>query len=105
MNEKEMELKFKVFLEIMSGKKQGNKDALLKKLVEEVGASTEMYRASPANADVTELAKNFQELIQTASMVNMCKRASKNYKIAIVAAIAAALSALAAWAAVFSISK
>jgi len=96
-----MERKFRVFLEIMSGKKHGNKDALLKKLNEEVGASTEMYGAAPANADVTQLAKYFQELLQTASMVNMCNRAAKNYKIAMVATIAAALSALAAWTAVF----
>ena len=102
MNEKEMEQKFKHFLEIMSGKKQGNKDALLKKLNEEVGASTEMYRASPANADLSELARNFQGVLQTAAVVNMCKRAATNYKIALAAAIAAALSALAAWVAVLA---
>ncbi|MBA7701901.1 hypothetical protein ES703_110648 [subsurface metagenome] len=101
MNEKQMEQHFKDFLEIMSGKKQGNKDALLKKLNEEAGASTQMYQAAPANADLTELAKNFCELIQTGAMVNMCKSAAKNYKIAFVAAITAALSAFAAWTAVF----
>ena len=96
-----MDQKLKDFIEIMSGKKKGNKDSLLKKLNEEVGASAEMYRASPANADVTELAKNFQELIKTSAMVNMCRIAARNFWIAIIAVIAASLSALAAWTAVF----
>lgn len=101
MNEQEMNQFFTEFLEIQSGKKKGNKDALLKELNSKIGASTEMYQASPANADLTELAKNFQELMQTAAMVNMCRTAAKNYKIAILAAITAAFCALAAWVAVF----
>jgi hypothetical protein len=76
----------------------------LQALAKEVGASTQglsMFNDSD-RAGVSEgnLVANIHNALQTATMVNMCKTASKNYKIAITAAIIALLSALAAWAAV-----
>jgi len=56
-----------------------------------------------------EIVSNIHSALQTATMINMsktsasmCEIASRNYKIALVAAVAALLSALAAWFAVLA---
>ncbi len=90
----------------------------LTELAKEVGASsTRMWfrttpegrlRGPPSNMITeTEIVHNIKVALQTATMINMskssasmCKIASRNYKIALVAAGAALLSALAAWIAV-----
>jgi hypothetical protein len=102
ITDKDLEQYLKELLEIMSGNKKDpakSKEIQLGELAKKVGASSEMYRASPANAGETELIANILTSLQTASMINMCRTSNKNYKIAIAAAIAAILSALAAWAA------
>ena len=45
----------------------------------------------------SELVLNINNALQTETMIDMCKTASRNYWITLVAAIAAVLSALAAW--------
>lgn len=45
----------------------------------------------------SELVLNINNALQTETMIEVCKTAARNYKIAIAAAIAAVLSALAAW--------
>jgi hypothetical protein len=87
----------------MSGSKKDpakSKEIQLRELANKLGASGEMYRASPANAGEAELVANILTALQTASMIDMCKTSNKNYRIAIAAAIVAILSALAAWVAV-----
>lgn len=48
----------------------------------------------------TEIVHSIQVALQTATMINMCKTASRNFCIALIATIAAVISAIAAWAAV-----
>jgi hypothetical protein len=100
---------FQKLLSIMAGTgtKEETKDVQLKNLTKEVGASGEMYRASPANAGEAELVDNILKSLQTASVINMCKIASRNFVIALTAMLIAILSAgaaigsaIAAWIAV-----
>ena len=72
----------------------------LQTLARELGASTIRMYPGHGDAGEAELTDNIHRALQTASMIDMCKTSSRNYKIAIVAAIAAVLSALAAWVAV-----
>ena len=100
MAQEELEQYWKELVEIMSGSKKDptkSKEIQLRELANKLGASGEMYRASPANAGEAELATNILTALQTASMIIMCRTSNKNYKIAIAAAIAAILSASAAW--------
>lgn len=88
----------------MSGQDTDNKkskEIKLKELAVKMGVSTLMYRAESANAGETELANNIFSFLQTASMVDAARTASKNYIIAIIAAISAVISALAAWTAIY----
>jgi hypothetical protein len=48
------------------------------------------------------IVNNINHALQTASMIEMCRIASRNFWIAIVAAIIAGFSAVAAWVAVLS---
>ncbi len=104
MTDKELEQYRTELLEIMSGRKKEpakDKGIQLRELANKLGASGEMYRASPANAGEAELVANILTALQTASMIIICRTSNKNYKIAIAAGIAAIFSALAAWAAVW----
>ena len=78
-----------------------SKEIQLRELARKLGASGEMYQASPANAGEAELVANILTALQTGSMIIICRTSNKNYKIAIAAAVAAIFSALAAWAAVW----
>jgi len=78
----------------------------LQELARKVGASTRAVYTGEGgkqlgyDAGISDLIDNIHTALQTATMVNMCEIAAKNYKIAITAAIIALLSALAAWAGV-----
>jgi len=102
MTYNETEMYFEKLLGIMGGKGDANesKEVQLKNLAKEVGASSEMYQASPANAGEPELVANILKSLQTASMILVCKTSTKNYKIALIATVIAFGSALAAWIAV-----
>ena len=50
----------------------------------------------------TEIVHNIELALQTWTMINMCKTASRNFWIAIIASLIAFLSMLAAWVAVLS---
>ena len=85
-----------------------SKDSSLRELAKEIGASRSNWARLGGDKDATEsqLVDNIQQAMETASMVDMCRTsaamceiASRNYKIALVAAIVAVLSALAAWVA------
>lgn len=87
----------------------------LKRLAQQVGASTcVLYVADghhmTGDADTSEIIRNIHQALQTASMVNMCQRATQGYEIATKAVTSAStqsrvmvaiafLSALAAWVA------
>jgi len=89
-----------------------NRHDPLVRLATEVGASTTRMAMNydsqgrqtspyPYNAITeTEIVDNIHKALQTASTISLCKTASRNFWIAIVAALIALLSALAAWAGV-----
>lgn len=86
----------------------------LQALAKETGASTTRMASTTSRSGIvssvrvsneiteTEIVQNINDALQTASMVNMCKTATRNFIITLVVAIAALLSALAAWLAILS---
>ena len=83
----------------------------LKKLAWKVGASTRVLYPdhTPGDAETSEIIRNIHQALQTASMANMCRKASQGYETAtkamesasrqfLIMAIIALLSALAACA-------
>lgn len=83
----------------------------LTELAKEVGASsTRMWfrttpegrlRGPPSNMITeTEIVQNIHQALQTATMIDMCKTASRNFIIALVATIITLGSAVALWVAV-----
>jgi hypothetical protein len=95
----QIEMYFEKLLRIMAGKGNAreSKEVQLRNLAKEVGASSEMFQASPANAGEPELVDNIIKSLQTASMILVCKTSTKNYKIALIATVIALGSALALW--------
>ena len=85
-------------LESENAQKDKSKEICLKELAEKIGAST-VAKAGAFNPGEAELVDNIHQALQTATMINMCQTASKNYWIAFVAALVALASAIAAWAA------
>lgn len=97
----------------------------LKQLAKEVGAGYEHTEIATATTTTTttgnetrhdtttysnpisesELVLNINNALQTEIMIDMCKTATKNYRIAFVAVIAAAFSALAAWSAIVAVNR
>lgn len=86
----------------------------LKELARKVGASTTNRYKGHGEAGQAELVDNISTALQTASMIDACRTASKNYDIAVaatkaaiqnyrIAAAIAILSMLAAWSAVIVI--
>lgn len=71
-------------------------------LAHELGASTLEPYAQGKEANVGVIINNCYRVLQTMTMVNACKTAAKNYKIALTATIIAILAMLAAWVAVLS---
>ncbi len=98
---------------ILNNKDDGQRLEELKQLAKEVGAgyvhtqiatttttktATESEKLIYQNPiSESELVLNINNALQTETMIDVCKTAARNYKIAIAAAIAAVLSALAAW--------
>ena len=80
-----------------------DKTNALLELRKQVGAGGFGRDSILAVRDADSIASIHQAL-QTATMTNMCKTASKNYTIAAWAMIAAVISALAAWVAVLSMN-
>lgn len=91
----------------------------LKKLAKEIGAGYVHTKIAPTattrpdgNGSVTitdlnpisisesELVLNINNALQTETMIDMCKTAARNFRIAVIASIAAMVSALAAWTAI-----
>jgi hypothetical protein len=103
MTHKEIEKYRKQLVEILQGedaREDKSRQACLKELAEKVGASA-MAKAGMDNAGEAELVDNIHFALQTASMMDMCRTAAKNYWIAFVAALVALASAIAAWTAVY----
>jgi hypothetical protein len=106
------EAKSELFKIIDSNDTETVRIAELKKLAKKVGAGTEhTENESPIPRDKgfsirsrpiseSELVQNIQQALQTLTMIDMCKVATKNYRIAIVSTLAAVISALGAWTAV-----
>jgi hypothetical protein len=59
-------------------------------------------RREAMEATVAEIVHNIHYALQTATMINMCKTANRNFWIAIVASLVAILSMLAAWTALLT---
>ena len=77
-----------------------NKHNSLKDLSKKVGASiTDRYKGH-GEASIPQLVDNINQALQTATMIDMCKTANRNYKIALIATIIALGSAVALWIAV-----
>lgn len=85
-------------------KQEPEKRQELLAFAEKVGASRSHWARIGGENDATEsqLIDNIQRTIQTAAMIDACKTAAKNYKIACVAAVAAAFSSLVALVSVLS---
>lgn len=83
-------------------KQEPEKRRKLLAFAKQVGASQSNWARIGGESDATEsqLVDNIQRAIQTVSIVNMCRTAGNNYRIALIATIIAVLSMLATWAAV-----
>lgn len=84
---------------IDSGQRERYKE--LRHLALEVGAS-HISTAPQKTANEGELVYAIHQALQTATMIDACKTAARNYKIALIATVIALGSALAAWIAVLS---
>ena len=78
----------------------------LQRFARDIGASTRAVYKGPLHIDaaydanISGLVSNIHQALQTATMVNMCKTATRNFWIAIIVSVIAFLSMLAAWVAV-----
>lgn len=78
----------------------------LQELAKRVGANTRAIYTCPNgeqkgyDAGISDLIDNIHTALQTTSMIDTCRTASRNFWIAVVAAIVAFCSVLAAWVAV-----
>jgi hypothetical protein len=101
MTHKENEKYRQRLVEIQKGEQESKRFEALQALAKEVGASTHglsMWGDSD-RAGVVEgnLVANIHHALQTAAMIDMCKTASRNFIIALVATIIALGSAVALW--------
>jgi hypothetical protein len=113
MTRKEVEKKKKELTEILKEENDGVRLERLQKLAKEVGASvTRMEKIQvrhefttsgqiiykPSN-EITEMeiVHNIQVALQTETMIDMCKTASRNFIIALAASAIALLSTIATW--------
>ena len=71
-------------------------------LRKQIGASRAKEHRRGDDFTVGELIDNCHNALQTAAMIDMCKTAARNYKIALTATIIAILSMLGAWVAVLA---
>jgi len=81
--------------------------AELQRLALKVGASTQSVSVDPETgyskgrpATTSELVYNIHQALQTASMIEACQTATRNYVITVAASVAAILGALVSWAAI-----
>lgn len=115
MNNKEIEKYKQELADILADSADGeNRREKLEELAQKVGASITRVGQILTRSDIygkqhynetnviteTEIVHNIQVALQTATMINMSKTASRNFWIALIATIVAAISAIAAWAAV-----
>jgi len=111
MTNKEIENHKQKLTEILANDDRNQRQNDLIELAKTIGASVTRMRAetSPEGLSTgpprnmiteTEIVHNIQVALQTATMINMGKIASRNFWIALIATMAAAISAIAAWAAV-----
>ena len=100
MSHKKIEKAEKRLIEIgnMSGLQEQKK--ALHTLRKEIGASKQKEHKGGEDCTVSELIDNCHYALQTASMIEMCKTASRNFVIALIATLIALVSAVAAWMAV-----
>ncbi len=99
MAHKKIEADRQRLIDIKKMPNSGEKNKAYIELEAKLGASGCGRDIPPGERDAEHI-RSINQALQTAVMVDMCKTASKNYKIAITAAIIALLSALAAWAAI-----
>jgi hypothetical protein len=113
MTHKEIEACRKELAEIIDRPPQPNGNPAksskedLQKLARKVGASTRAMYVNPTNArpvgydaGISDLIDNIHQGLQTATMIDMCKTANRNFFIALVATLIALGSAVALWVAV-----
>ncbi len=99
MTFKEIEQKRQDLLNILKIEPEGKQNQPLRDLAKEVGAQ----QPNAKNVEFRDMiVSNINHALQTASAIEACRTAARNYKIALVAAGAAALSAFAAWIAVLA---
>lgn len=115
MKRKEIEEYRQKLVEIQMMPKEEGRKGVLHELAKEVGASTEHTKivgtSTQKSGNVTEttihqnpisesdLVQNINHALQTASMIDMCKIANRNFVIALIATLIALGSAVAAWVA------
>jgi hypothetical protein len=101
MTDKEIENKRNELIQIVKMSSGTNNERLkkLRELASEVGASHKSIE-SQKTANEGELVVGIHTALQTASMLNTCKAATKAWIIALISAFASVLSAGAAWMAV-----
>ena len=100
MTHKQIEKYRATLVEILNQQKSQERTDALFKLAKEIGASTGRKR-SGEDVDPVGLVDNIHQALQTATMIDMCRTASKNCWMALVSALVALISAVAAWTAVY----
>ncbi len=100
MSHKKKEKTRKKLIEIvnMSGLQEQKK--ALHTLRKEIGASKQKQHMGGEDCTVSELIDNCHYALQTASMIEMCKTANRNFVIALIATMIALGSSVAAWVAI-----
>jgi len=113
MTREEIKKKRKELINLLTEENAGTRLEKLQQLAREIGASGMRMGLPPIVSDdripmaqnlitETEIVHNIEQALQTWTMINMCKTASRNFWIAIIASLIAFLSMLAAWVAVLS---
>jgi hypothetical protein len=114
MTRKEIETKKRELTEILKEESARSRLEKLQKLAKEVGASVTRMEKIPLRHDgtihaqivysnpsneitETEIVHNIQVALQTETMIDMCKTASRNFIIALAASAIALLSTIATW--------
>ncbi|MCK5175270.1 MAG: hypothetical protein KAR47_17885 [Planctomycetes bacterium] len=101
MTHREIERYRRCLVEVLQREKSPQRTEALYALAKEIGASTGKKRDGAGDIDAVGLIENIHYALQTASMVDMCRTAARNYWIAFVAALVALVSAAGAWTAVY----
>jgi len=106
MTNKEIEEYRKRLVEIQKipDSEQNKRVEALQKLAKEIGGSSKSWQPIGGENIATEstLVDHINDALRTATMINMCKTASRNFIIALIATVIALVSAVAAWVAALS---